>query len=277
MLPDVSPSVIHNRSQRLSSQNTRVNENGSPMPFFLTRIEETAAEEQYSDEDDGKNALAEARLEDPIVLLQDDDPILPEPILPPVPVGSISKLTTRVHESLSNNSKQVPSSPHAPSLFGALPPHHIYHDGEIVNAETKESIIPVKPQDPFLGAAQNVQNSFMNALRKSTETAAKRLIPGAREKGGSRAVVVRPSLNMGEDPDKTLVEPNLRKKYKQVHVSETSSSSQSSFSSRASQPGESSQEESDGETEAKWQKGLEPHQENMLECLLTISHVSNYT
>ena len=275
MLPDASP-VIHDRPQRLSSQNTRVNENGSPMPFIITRNEETAAEEQYSDEDDGNNALAEARLEDPIVL-QEDDSILPEPVLPLVPVESTSRIKTKVHESLSNNSKQVPSSPHAPSVFGAMPPHHIYHDGEIVNAETKESIIPVKPQDPFLGAAQNLQNPFMNALRKSTEIAAKRLVPGAKEKGGSRVVVVRPSLNMGEDPDKTLVEPNLRKRYKQVHVSEASSSSQSSFSSQASQPGESSEDESDGETEAKWRKGLEPHQENMLECLLTISHVSNST
>lgn len=277
MLPDASPSVIHDRSQRLGSQHTRVNENGSPMPFLITRHEETAAEEHYSDEDDGNNALAEARLEDPNVL-QEDDPILPEPIFPLVPVESTSKIKTKVHESLSNNSKQVPSSPHAPSVFGAMPPHHIYHDGEIVNAETKESIIPVKPQDPFLGAAQNLQNPFMNALRKSTEIAAKRLIPGAKEKGGSRVVVVRPSLNMGEDPDKTLVEPKLREKYKQVHVSEASSSSHSSFSSQASsQPGESSEEESDGETEANWRKGLEPHQENMLECLLTISHVSNYT
>ncbi len=277
MLPDASPSVIHDRSQRLGSQNTRVNENGSPMPFLITRNEETATEEQYSDEDDGNNALAEARLEDPNVL-QEDDPILLEPTLPLVPVESISKIKTKVHECLSNNSKQVPSSPHAPSVFGAMPAHHLYHDGEIVNAETKESIIPVKPQDPFLGAALNLQNPFMNALRKSTEIAAKRLIPGAKEKGGSRVVVVRPSLKLGEDPDKTLVEPNLRKKYKRVHVSEASSSSQSSFSSQASsQPGESSEEESDGETEAKWRKGLEPHQENMLECLLTISHVSNYT
>ena len=277
MLPDISPAVIHDRSQRVSSQNTRVNENGSPMPFVITHSEKLVAEEQYSDEDDGKNALAEARLEEQMVL-QDDGPMLPEPMLPfrpLVPGDSISQLKTTTYETFSNNSKQLPSSPHAPSVFGTMPPHHIYHDGEIVNAETNESIIPVNPQDPFLGATENPRNPFMNALRKSTEMAAKRLNPGASDRIGSGGVFVRPSLNVGEDPDKTLVAPSLRKRYKQVHVLESSSSSESGSSLRASQPDESSEEESDEETETKWRKGLEPHQENMLECLLTISHVSN--
>ena len=278
LLPDISPALVHDRSQRVSSQNTRVNENGSPMPFVVTHGEKIAAEEQYSDEDDGKNALAEARLEEQIVL-QDDGPILPEPMLPLrplVPTDSISQLKTTTYECLSNNSKQLPSSPHAPSVFGTMPPHHIYHDGEIVNVETNESIIPVNPQDPFLGATENPRNSFMIALRKSTENAAKRLISGANDRRGSGGVFVRPSLNVGEDPDKTLVAPSLRKKYKQDHVLESSSSSASGSSLRASQPDESSEEEIDEETETKWRKGLEPHQENMLECLLTISHVSNY-
>ena len=276
MFPDLSPAVIHDRSQRLSSQNTRVNENGSPMPFFMTQNENTAATEQSPDEDDGKNALAEARLEEQVVL-QDDDPTLPVPILPLRPLVSaisISQPKATAYQSLSSNSKQVPSSPHAPSAFGTLPPHHVYQDGEIVNAETMESIIPANPQDPFLGATQNPQNSFMNALRKSSEAAAKRLVPGANGKRAPDSVVMRPFVDVGEDPDKTLVEPKLRKKYKQVYVSDNSSSSQSGSSTQASQPYESSEEESDIETEVKWRVGLEPHQENILECLVNISHVS---
>lgn len=276
MLPDLSPAVIYDRSQQFSSQNTRVNENGSPMPFLIPHNEYIADGDQYSDEDDGKDALAKARLEEQIVL-QEDDPILPEPSLPHrplVPALLISQSKITAYQSLSNNSKQVPSSPQAPSAFGTLPPHHIYHDGEIVNAETKESIIPSIPQDPFLGATQNLQNPFMDALRKSTEVAAKRLVAGANEKKGSGGAVMRPSFIVGEDPDKTLVEPKVRRKYKQVFVVDSSSSSQSGSSTQESQPDESSEEESDAETRAKWRKALEPHQENMLECLLTISHVS---
>lgn len=275
MLPDPSPAVVHDRSQRLSSQNTRVNEKGSPMPFWITRRETIAAEEQYSDEDDGKDALAEARLEEQI-LLHDDDPILLQPFLPLRPLMSavlISQPKTTAYQSLSNNSKQVPSSPHAPSAFGTMPPHHIYHDGEIVNAETKESIIPIKPQDPFLDATENTQNPFMNALRKSTEVTAKRTVSGANNKRRLGAVVMRLSLDGGEDPEKTLVEPNLRK-HKQFLVSDSSSNSQSGSSTQASQPDKSSEEESDAETDIKWRKGLEPYQENTLECLLSISHVS---
>ena len=270
---DLSPTVMHDRSQRVSSQNTRVNQHGSPMPFFINCGENMAAEELCSDDDDGKDALAKARLEEQIVL-QDNDPILPEPTLPRplVSAVSVSRPNTTAYQTLSSNSKQVPSSPHAPSVFGTMPPHHIYRSGAIVNAETKESIISVEPQDPFLGTAPNPQNSFMNAIRRSNEDAAKRLISRANDKRGSRDLVMRPSINVGEDPDKTLVEPNLRNL--NFTVSGSSSRSQSGSSTQALQVDESSAQESDADTEAKWRKALEPHQENMLECLLKISHVS---
>ena len=271
---DLSPTVMHDRSQRVNSQNTRVNQHGSPMPFFINRGENMAAEELCSDDDDdGKDALAKARLEEQIVL-QDNDPILPEPTLlrPLVSAVSVSRPNTTAYQTLSSNSKQVPSSPHAPSVFGTMPPHHIYRNGAIVNAETKESIVSVEAQDPFLGTAPNPQNSFMNAIRRSNEDAAKRFISRANDKRGSRDLVMRPSLNVGEDPDKTLVEPNLRNL--KFTVSGSSSRSQSGSSTQALQVDESSAQESDADTEAKWRKALEPHQENMLECLLKISHVS---
>lgn len=276
MLPDLSPVVFHDRSQQLSSQNTRVNENGSPMPFMIARNECIAEEGRFSDEDDGMDALAEAELQE-YTVLQKDDPVLPEPglphrpLLPTLPISQ-SKLTA--YQSLSNNSKQVPSSPHAPSAYGTLPPHHIYHDGEIVNVKTKESIIPSMPQDPFLGATDNSKNPFMDALRRSTEGVTQRLATGVNDKNRSGGMSMRSSFIRGEDPDKTLVEPKVRRKYKQVVVSDSSSSLQSGSSIQESESDEPSEEESDRETEARWRKALEPHQEHMLECLLTISHVS---
>lgn len=275
MLPDPSPAVVHDRSQRLSSQTTRANENGSPMPFLINSSENIADEKQYSDEDDVRDALAEAQLEEQFVL-QDYDTVLLEPVLPRRPIMSAvstSQPKTMTFQSISSNSKQIPSSPHAASVFGTMPPHHIYHDGEIVNPETKESIIPLKPQDPFLGATRNPQNQFMEALRRSSELASKRLTSEANDRRRSGAALVRQSLNVGEDPDKTLVEPKTRK-YRQIHVPDSSLSSQSDTSTQGTQPDESSEEDSDGEADAKWRKALEPHQGNMLESLLAISHVS---
>ena len=279
MLPDVSAVPIHDRSQRLSSQNTRVNENGSPMPFMLSVNEDTAADDHYSDGEDGRNALAEARLEEEFAL-QNDDPVLPEPALPLpplVPAISTSQPKTTAYQTLSNNSKQAPSSPHAPSALSTMPPHHLYYGGEMVNAETKESIVPTNPQDPFLGATENPPNSFMKALQKANELAAKRLIPGIKDRKGPSGVETRQSIYLGEDPDQTLVEPTLEKKHKQKHVqvSDRSSDSRSCSSTQEVQPDKSSGEGNDVEEDVRWRKALEPHQENMLDCLLTISHVSH--
>lgn len=273
MLPDPSPAVAHDRSQRLSSQTTRVNENGSPMPFLINPSENIADEEQYPDEDDGKEALAEAQLEDQFAL-QEYDTVLTEPVLPHRPIVSavsILQPKTMTSQIMSSNSKQIPSSPHAASVFGTMPPHHIYHDGEIVNPETKESIIPIKPQDPFLGATRNPQNQFMEALRRSSELASKRLTSGVNDRRRSGAVSVRQTHDVGEDPEKTLVEPE-RRKYRQNYVSSSSSNSQSGTSTQVSQPDESSEGGKNGEADAKWRKALEPHQGNMLESLLAISH-----
>ena len=280
MLPDVSAILIYDRSQRLSSQNTRVNENGSPMPFLISGNEDTAADDHFSDGEDGKDALAEARLEEQLAL-QNDDPILPEPALP-LPTFesavSTSQPKATAYQTLSNNSKQAPSSPHAPSALGTMPPHHLYHDGKMVNTETKESIVPTKPQDPFLDVTQKPPNSFMKALRKSTELAAKRLVPGFKDRKDPSGVVTRQSICSGQDPDKTLVEPDLKRRHKRekkVQFSDSSSSTRSCSSTLELQPNESSEEESDVEENVRWRKQLEPHQENMLECLLTISHVRN--
>ena len=281
-LPDMYPTLVHDRSQRLSSQNTRVDENGSPMPFFIHRKEGREAHDQHPDDEDGEDgedALAEARLEEQAVL-QDDEVVLSEPILPLVPLVSATSAShskATAYQSLSNNSKQVPSSPHASSAFGTMPPHHLYHDGKIMNAETKELIVRNEPQDPFLdpflSASRKPPNAFMTALRRLTVSAAKSPVSGANDKRKSNGMILHQNADVGEDPDKTLVEPHSRKRQKPVHVSEGSSSSQSGSSAQASQPNEPSEEESEPEREARWRKGLEPHQDNMLECLLTISHV----
>ena len=280
-LPGLYSTLVYDRPMRLSSQNTRVNENGSPMPFVVNRDEGREADEQYSDHDDGEDALAEARLEEQTVL-QDDEVVLAEPILPLVPLvsaNSASDSKPKAYQSLTNNTKQVPSSPHAYSAFGSMPPHHLYHDGEIVNAETKEFIVRSEPQDPFLdpflSASQKPPNAFMDALRRLTVSAAKIPTSAPNDLKNPSAVIMHQNADVGEDPDKTLVEPHSKKKRRQVQVSESSSNLQSGSSTQASQSSEPPEEESEPETVTRWRKGLEPHQDNMFECLLTISHVSN--
>lgn len=280
-LPDLYSTLLYDRPQRLSSQNTRVNENGSPMPFVVNRDEGREADEQYSDYEDGEDALAEARLEEQTVL-QDDEFILAEPILPLVPLvsaNSASDSKPKAYQSLTNNTKQAPSSPHAYSAFGSMPPHHLYHNGEIVNAETKEFIVRNEPQDPFLdpfiSASQKPPNAFMDALRRLTASAANIPTSAANDAKSSGGIIMHQNADVAEDPDNTLVEPHSSKKRKRVQVSEGSSNSQSGSSTQASQPNEPSEEGSDPEAETRWRKGLEPHQDNMLDCLLTISHVSS--
>ena len=280
-LPDLCPTLVHDRPQRFSSQNTRVTENGSPMPFPVNCKEGIEADDQYSDHEDGKDALAEARLEEQTVL-QDDEVVLSEPVLPLVHLvlaKSASDSKPKAYQSITNNTKQVPSSPHASSAFGSMPPHHLYHDGEIVNAKTKEFIVRNEPQDPFLdpflSASQKPPNAFMDALRRLTVSAAKIPTSAANDTKKSGDIIMHQIADVGEDQDKTLVESRSRKRRKQVQVSESSSMSQSGSSTQTSQPNEPSEAESGPETETRWRKGLEPHQDNMLECLLSISYVSN--
>ena len=170
---------------------------------------------------------------------------------------------------LPNNSKQVPSSPHAPSAFAAMLAHHVYQDGKIIYPETTEKIIPTEIHDPFVGDRRGRTSSFIEMLRSLSDQEVQRLkIRPKEQKAAAKAT--RHSLLFNNDPDKTLVEPEpVRKKRKHETISTRSSSSKSLTSE------DTSPSQSDAETLAQCRKAYEPHQGNMLDVLSNITLVSH--
>lgn len=278
MLAEPSPDKVHAVSRRVSSQSTRVTESGSPMPIVRSRYESHATLEMHADDyevNDGfqQACLQQADDDDQAVMQGDrDEPTLSLP-------QNVSKSTGIVFKSreITSNRKQVPSSPHAPSALSTMPIHHIYHNGEIVNSQTNEPLVPIQPQDPFVGTSQKSLGPFMQALRKSSDMEARSRSDQANKQNTANGVGSKRRSNaFAEDPDKTLVESAPKpKKQKILHpVSSDKSSSSPSSSEDASASSGPSSQESDGDTAAHWRKAYEPHQSNMLEVLFHISHVS---
>ena len=274
--------AVHEKPHRVSSQNTRVDENGSPMPSVQARNDRVAETQGYTKDEEklDPDLRTDLHIEDePCVGYAEggdhwDDPIVPLTRIPPPPQGYNAGF-----DRSSSNSKRNYSSPNAPSNFASMPAHYIFHDGTIVNPQTKENIVPKEPQDPFIGAGQTGTSDFIRALRRKSCTEARSqsdLLSGKKTVMNAKRRL--PACT--EDPDKTLVEgepPRKQRKYDVIPIGSTATSSSSgsaasdglSPSIGASSPG------SDVDTLGQWRKAFEPHQGNMLGVLSNISHVSN--
>ncbi len=278
MLAEPSPEIAYAEARRPSSQSMRVMENGSPMPFVHFRNDRNAAPVIHTEDDEFENAFEQARVDD------DDDQFIvkedwDEPTISLPQNIAISEGIALRYRNISSNRKQQPSSPHAPSTFAELPPHHVYHNGAIVNAQTMVPLVPTELQgNPFVGTSQNPPGPFMEALRKSSDMEAQRQIDQA-SKQKTTTVLKKRSNAYTEDPDKTLVEvapPPKKRKILRPISSNSSNSGPSTSEDESPSSGPSSQE-SDGETTAHWRKAYEPHQSNMIELLSHIIHVSIYS
>ncbi len=281
MIPEPISIAVHEKPQRVSSQSTRVDENGSPMPSMHARNDRVADTQGYRKDDNMADAYLRIDLdidEEQCVGyaegVDSDGPILPLTKIPPPPQGHNAGF-----ERLSSNSKRKDRSPNASSTFASIPAHYIFHDGTIVNPQTKENIVPTEPQDPFVGAGQLGTSDFMRALRRKSDTEARSQDDLLSEKKTVTNAKRRlPAYT--EDPDKTLVEgepPRKQRKHDVISISSTitSSSSESAASEGLSPSIEASSQESDVDTLAQWRKAFEPHQGNILGVLSNISHVSN--
>ena len=277
MIPGPEPMAIHDRPHRLSSQSTRVNENGSPMPIAHPRNESSTVQERYLEDDNVRDAFQNAQLDDDDhFIIQSDGYNRDEVALPPVRKNPILRRDNMGFVGLPNNSKQVPSSPHAPSAFASMPAHHGYQDGKIVNPETTEKIIPMELHDPFVGGRRGQTSSFIETLRNVSNREVQRLRNGPKEQKPA-AKVTRHSLLYNDDPDKTLVEPELVHKKRKYETISTSSSSSESVTPEDTSPSQAvTPYQSDAETLAQWRKAYEPHQGNMLDVLSNITHVSHW-
>jgi len=248
-------SQTHGRALTSHSQNTRVNENGSPMPSGGAKNADAADQ-----------SITFENMDDIDIVMRDGEEEQPQPRLPPRRSGLME--TNPVF--ISSKNKQQPSSSSDPSSIGAVPRHSVNTGG------AKQTIMPWKPQDSFQGGMREKANlqekasSFMELLHRSTEVAAHHSAKATEDDGHSRGGV-RKSIAFEDDPDKTLVEPISflgPRKRKIVHDTESSSES-------ASSSGSESEEESDSnDEEDELAEGHGFHYRNVRKTLQEIAHVS---
>ena len=280
MIPEPTNSIaVHEKPNRVSSQSTRVAENGSPMPFMHARDDRNSQIQGYMEEETMVDPYLRTDLdskdEQCVSYAQGDDlennTGLPLTQIPPPPQGHNAGF-----DRFSSNSKRKCDSPNAPSDFTSIPAHYIFHDGTLVNSQTRENIVPSEPQDPFMGAGQVETSDFIRALRRKSGTEAR----GEDNLVNGKKLLMNAKRQCIEDPDKTLVgvePPRKRRKEDFISIGSTitSSSSVSAASEGISSSVEASSQESDVDAMAPWLNAFEPHQGNILDVLSEISHVSD--
>ncbi|KAL8797615.1 MAG: hypothetical protein Q9182_007178 [Xanthomendoza sp. 2 TL-2023] len=259
----------------ISSQGSRVDENGSPRPSHRKRTRSfvyPAVEQTYMEEDDSD-------LENVVPLPKGDEATLidaemggtAEPELPAFTAwqGARKKEATFTG---SSNSKHGPSSPTAPSaMLTDIQAHAIQPGGRLVNVNTDAVLVPVAPHDPFISPKARPLNSFLDRLRRNNHRV---------EKGERTAPIAKTTEKPGDrrtwkdtDPDATLVEiadvqRAARTRRRATPVSRSTSSPDTSQEQSRSSQG------SDAENAARkrWRDALEPHQKDTLGVLYEISH-----
>ena len=271
-----------------SSQTTRVDYNGSPMPTrHLTNRHISSPSHSSSP---GIKCLANY---DQGQLISDREDVFPAgadengradeesllPVLPSIvdvsqpsmpPVGDYTWTNTAM------NKKQIPSSPRAPSIASALPVHHVYQNGELINPDTEEPIVPSNPQDPFICHGTNMSH-FSRLLRNASGKGTKRPAE-SRANDCSKKTRLSTDILGFDDPDETLVDPPERsRKSKLVSATMAPSSGSSSGSSLLVEVPEKELsptlvDDKIEDTPSQWKKALQPHQRNVLDVLTQISH-----
>ncbi|KAK0516614.1 hypothetical protein JMJ35_001217 [Cladonia borealis] len=274
MIPEPTNSIaVQEMPNRVSSQSTRVDENGSPMPSVHARHDMVAQTHGYKKDEEvaGSYLITDVHTEDGVSYAEgdilEDDPSLPLTIFPPLHQGHNAGF-----DRFSSNSKGKYGSPTAPSNFASMPAHYMFQDGTIVNSQTKENIVPSEPQDPFTGAGQVGTSDFIRALRRKSGTEG-RSQDDLLSRKGTAINAKRQIPACTEDPEKTLVEiepPRKQRKRDVISIGSTITSSSSGLTASAGVS--SSIEASSLESDAQWRKAFEPHQGDMLGVLTEISH-----
>ncbi|KAL9022535.1 MAG: hypothetical protein Q9185_000245 [Variospora sp. 1 TL-2023] len=159
---------FENHVPKISSQGSRVNENGSPLPS--QRVGFPRGKVRYVDEESGSEDAGPRLGDDETTLVQEEYENPPEIGLPPIS-AAVAGRSGRFGFLGSSNSKHGPSSPSAPSgMLSAVQPHTVEADGEFVHVHTEAVLVPSRPQDPF--ASQQIQrpNRFADKLRRISQT-----------------------------------------------------------------------------------------------------------
>ena len=260
---------INDKPHRLSSQSSKVNQNGSPLATALPHFRD-----RYDEGIDGDPSLA-INNDYTVLGSADWDNSGTQRVATEKNADSKKEVVETVN--IARNRKQIPSSPRAPSTFDGIDHHRVLDSGVLINEKTLESIMPTLPQDPFVDGGEKPPSSFVRLLRKSNDVE----IVGNSD---TEDIVVSPagrkrkSINGDDDdPEKTLVEPELQprqKRQKLKHSRTPCSSSTPQSSSQNVAPTETTTEDETDYELQRWMKTMEPHQANLLDILTVITHVS---
>lgn len=265
--------AIDDRPQ-ISSQSSRVMENGSPMPSKRTPVTRYEMKDPVGQPiglsaHDGVNTWLE---EDDTFFAYEQDDESPELGLPKI-AGPGNTRKKQVGFIGSSNSKHGPSSPSAPSaMLTEVEVHMAEPSGHLVNVQTDEVLIPSHLQDPFANKESKQPTTFIEKLLGASNIGheEERRPKAMEQHRGTR----RPPDE--EDPDETLVGiPTDRSKGRARESPTTASTDSTSESNHQSQGSERSN--TSDAIYGRWRAALEPYQENMLTVLCEISHVSYST
>ncbi|KAL8807668.1 MAG: hypothetical protein Q9200_004581 [Gallowayella weberi] len=262
---DLAPNV--------SSQGSRVDENGSPLPPQRTRsFVYPAVEQMYTGEVDSD-------LENVVPFLKDDEAMFIDAEMDGIDEPELPAFTTlqgaRIKEATftgSSNSKHGPSSPTAPSaMLTDIQAHAVQPGGRLVNVHTDAVLVPATLHDPFTSPKARPPNSFLDRLRRKCQGVEKdeRTAPIAK-------LTDKPSDRRtwnGIDPDATLVEVGdvprpAKTRRRATSVSRSISSLDTSQQHSRSSQGSAAEEAA----RKRWRDALEPHQKDTLGVLYEVSH-----
>ena len=263
------------------SQSTRVDENGSPLPFTHSRHIDISSSQPRLTQDIIRVPIMARPFRDEDEITQFNDKTKLDDATAPLRKASRTPNTRKFPLEPLKNSKLQSSPSNAPSsIVDEMEPHHIDLSGKFINVETENVITSHEPPDPFLGTTHGQPNTFMQALRRAGERTHKQLetrftIPYAHVTKSSRMVHhAEDEDDQEDDQDITLVEPESQDEHSQT-ASETSSTSPSSHSKEGSPSEKRSISDNRSGCQDQWRKALQPHQGKILEVLYDISHVSS--
>ena len=251
-----------------SSQSSRVNEQGSPMPTAYSQKVSLAIPKVTAPTPEIPMFSSDVSGNEGYYCSDDDAPQIPEHSVPAARHDTLAPIA-KTKTVVGRNTKHRPGSPNAPSsMIANMTAHSIQPSGQFVGIKTNDVVVPQNPQDPFVDTAQNQPaGKFIELLRKHSNE--QKMVETKNDNGRHEDGDITTHLG-GNDPDKTLFEENLSENEESSTVSSFSSSS---CTSEMQSQGDATPSDDGSESDSAWKKALRDDQRDILEKLHEISHV----
>ena len=274
--------------RQLSSQRSRVQENGSPAPTRSQASRVDSANISHVTDNIVGNLVNDNSVDmdfdrGTVKRMDWGHNFAREINLPPKKPLSfqkqLSSILKGIHEPSSKVGKSLPSSPSAmPWISADMANYYEQTDGKLVNFEMEDVVQVARISDPFTDMNQNQTNSFIEMLRATSGGGKGNKKPNPEDIDftlhNEGVKYINPI-----DADKTLVEPERRHRPRNTPSSGADSSSSHSSDSKGQRGrSRSSSSETGGqriEAERKWREALQPHQKRHCNSLSEMSNVSS--